>query len=153
MGTFGTSPFGSDGALDLLETLADQPSAQRPQVLERIFFQVLDHPELLGRKSFPDEIVAAAAIVAASLPGGEDIRQELAAQAYDERAVLIPAPDPELTASALQALILAAGRDGPWHEGWTNPESAAEARQTSDQVTAILLRSQHSQDQELPFGY
>jgi Domain of unknown function (DUF4259) len=153
VGTFGTGPFSNDGALDLLDGLADQPAARRRQTLERIFSQARDHPDLLCRTFFPDEIVAAAALVAASSPGGENIRSELAGRGYDVPAVLIPAPDHELTASALQALLLAAGRDGPWHEGWDNPESAAQARQTSDQVTAILLLEQRSQDQELPFEH
>jgi alpha-glucosidase len=104
---------------------------------------------LLGRKFFPDEIVAAAAIVAASLPRGENIRRALADQAYDVQAVQVPAPDQELTTSALQALLFAAGPDGPWHDGWVNPEDAAQARRTTNQLTAIL-REQHSQDQELP---
>jgi alpha-glucosidase len=41
---------------------------------------------------------------------------------------------------ALQALLFAAGPDGPWHQGWINQETAAQARQTSDRLTAILLR-------------
>jgi hypothetical protein len=48
MGTFGTGPFGSDGALDLLDQLADQPVGQRRVILERIFFRVRDLPDLLG---------------------------------------------------------------------------------------------------------
>jgi hypothetical protein len=64
MGTFGTGPFGSDGALDLLDQLADQPVGQRSV----IFFRIRDLPDPLGWKFFPDEIVAAAAVVAASLP-------------------------------------------------------------------------------------
>jgi Domain of unknown function (DUF4259) len=76
MGTFGTGPFDNDGALDLLDELASQPAYQRREVLERIFFRVRDRPDLLGWKFFPDEVVAAAAAVAASLPGGEGIRQD-----------------------------------------------------------------------------
>lgn len=72
MGTFGTGPFSNDGALGLLDELADQPASQRRDVLERIFLQVRDRPDLLGRKFFLDEIVAAAAVVAAGLPGGKD---------------------------------------------------------------------------------
>ena len=138
MGTWGTGPFSSDGALDLLDELAGQPASQRREALERIFFRVRDRPDLLGRKFFPDEIVAAAAVVAASLPGGEDIRRDLADHADDVHAVLVPAPDHDLTALALHALLFAAGPDGPWHDGWVDPQTAAQARQTSDQLTAIL---------------
>jgi Domain of unknown function (DUF4259) len=153
MGTFGTGPFSNDGALDLLDELADQPADQRRDVLERIFFQVRDRPDLLGWKFFPDEIVAAAAVVAASLRGGEGLRQDLADPGYDVDAILVPGSDPELNASALEALLVAAGRDGPWHDGWVDTETAAQARQTTDQLAAILLREEHSQDQELPLQY
>ncbi len=117
MGTFGTGPFGSDGALDLLDELVGQPAVQRREALERVFSRLRDRPDLLGRKIFPDEIVAAAAVVAASLPGGEGVR------------------------------------DGPRYDGWTDPQTAAEARQTTDRLAAILLREEHSQDQELPLQW
>lgn len=71
MGTFGTGPFSNDGARDLLDELANQPAGRRREALERIFFRIRDHPGLLGRKFFPDEIVAAAAVLAASLPGAK----------------------------------------------------------------------------------
>jgi hypothetical protein len=48
---------------------------------------------LLGRKLFPDEIVAAAAVVAASLPGAEGLRRNLADQGYDADAILVPVPE------------------------------------------------------------
>jgi Domain of unknown function (DUF4259) len=153
MGTFGTGPFGNDGALDLLDELTGQPASQRRVTLERIFFQVRDRPNLLGWKFFPDEIVAAAAVLAASLPGGASIRQDLSDQGYSADAIEVLPPDPELSHSALEALQVAAGRDGPWHDGWADPKTAAQARQTTDQIAAILMREEHSQDQELPLQY
>jgi len=153
MGTFGTGPFSNDGALDLLDSLKGRPADQRREVLERIFFRVCDRPDLLGWKFFADEIVAAAAVAAASLPGGDGIRRDLADRGYAADAILLPAPDAELNASAAAALQLAAGRDGPWHDGWTDPEDAARARRTTDQLAAIFLREQHSQDQELPLEF
>src|SRR5215472_7668459 len=118
MGTFGTGPFDNDGALDLLDELASQPADQRHERLERLLSRVQDRPDLLGWKFFPDEVVAAAATVAAGLAGGEGIRQSLADHRYDAGTVLLPAVDPELNASAFEALLLVAGRDGPWHAGW-----------------------------------
>ena len=153
MGTFGTGPFSSDGALDLLDQLAGQPVGHRREALQQVFFSVRDRPDLLGRKFFPDEIVAAAACVAASLPGGERLQHEMADWEYDVDAILVPGPDPELTASALEALLIAAGQDGPWHDGWVDPESAAQARQTTDRLAAILLREEHSRDQDLPLQF
>jgi alpha-glucosidase len=147
MGTFGAGPFSSDGALDLLDELTDQPAGQRREALERIFIQVRDRPDLLGRKFFPDEIVAAAAVMAAGLAGGEYIRRDLDDEGYDVDAILVRAPDPELSASALEALLVAAGRDGPWHDGWVDPETAVEVRQTTDRLAAILRLEEYSRDQ------
>lgn len=84
---------------------------------------------------------------------GEDARQDLADHGYPVDAILVPAPDPELNHSALEALLVPAGRGGPWHDGWTDPEAAAQARQTTDRLAAILLRQEHSREQELPFQY
>jgi alpha-glucosidase len=153
MGIFGTGPFSNDGASDFVGELAGQPAGQRREALERIFLRVRDRPDLLEWEFSADEIVAAAAVLAAGLPGGEDIRQDLADYGYDADAILVPAPDRELTASALEALLLAAGRDGPWHGYWANPEDAAQARQTTNRLAAILQRQEHSQDQELPMQY
>src|SRR6185437_2776422 len=83
VGTFGTGPFGSDGALDLLDELKGQAAGQRRETVERIFSQVRDHPDVLGREFFPDEVVAAAAVVAAGLAGGEAIRRALDDQGGD----------------------------------------------------------------------
>lgn len=138
MGTFGAGPFSSDGALDFLDELAGQPAGYRRELLQRVFGQARDRPDLLGRTFFADEVVAAAAVVAAGLPGGEGIRQELTADGYDVSTVLVPGPDPGLNAAALDALLIAAGQDGPWHDGWVNPQDAAQARQTADRLAAIL---------------
>lgn len=147
MGTFGTGPFGSDGAQDFLDGLKDQSADQRREALERIFSRVRDHPDVLGREFFPDEVVAAAAVVAAGLAGGEGIRRDLDGKGDDVSAILVQAPDPELSACALEALLVAAGPDGPWHDGWVNPGLAAEARQTTDRLAAILRGGERSPDQ------
>ena len=128
MGTFGTGPFDSDGALDFLDGLAELHGGQRQEVLERMFLVVRDEPEQLERTVFPDEVVAAAAVVAASLAGGTSIRQKLANSGYDADAIVVTDADHELAASALSALGRAAGRDGPWHHGWTSPDDAVRAR-------------------------
>jgi hypothetical protein len=90
-------------------------------------------------------------VVAASLPGGERIREDMADQGYDPDAILVPAADHELNTSASEALLFVAGPDGPWHHGWADPQAAAKARQTTDQIAAIFFREQHSEEQELPF--
>jgi hypothetical protein len=64
------------------------------------------------KSSSPDEIV-----VAASLPGGEGLWQELADDGYPVDVILVPVPDPEHYTTALKAPLAAAGRGGPWRGG------------------------------------
>ena len=136
MGTFGTGPFSSDGALDFLDELAEQPPERRKPTLARMFVAVRDKPEVLWREFFPDEVVAAAAIVAATLPGGQRFDEQLEALVEQDlaRDIRLGAPAPELADLALGALELVAGPDGPWLRGWTRDEDAAEARDT---ITAL----------------
>jgi hypothetical protein len=140
MGTFGTGPFSSDGAMDFLEDLAGRPPEHRVPALARMFLFVKDKPELLWREFFPDEVVAAAAVVAATLPGGQQFDEELKALAEDDlaSAVRLAAPAPELANMALEALLFVAGHDGPWHQGWTNDTDAAEARDTIAALSQVL---------------
>lgn len=151
VGTWDTGAFDNDDALDLLDALAEQPAGQRSETLGGVFTKAREHPEELGRKVFPAEVVAAAALVAASLPGGDATRRELASKSYDVGSLLTPASARHLIDSAREALLLAAGQSGPWHDGWTSPEKAAAARQTTDELAAIFRRERHSHDQELPF--
>jgi hypothetical protein len=64
--------------MDFLEELAGRPPEQRAEALERMFLLVKEQPDLLGRDFFADDVVAAA-IVAATLPGGRQ---------FDERLVI-----------------------------------------------------------------
>lgn len=138
MGTFGTGPFSSDGALDLLDELGERPAERRHHALAHMFTHVLNNRDLLGHEFFPDEVVAAAAIVAAGLPGGEHLQQLLTAAGQDPQTVTPPAPAPDLAAPALEALLFVAGPGGPWHQGWTDDMYRLEAQHTIDNLSAIL---------------
>ncbi|GAA3251256.1 DUF4259 domain-containing protein [Dactylosporangium siamense] len=140
MGTFGTGPFSSDGAMDFLGELAERPPERRGSALARMFLFVKDNPELLWREFFPDEVVAAAAVVAAALPGGQQIDEQLEALVEQDLVpdVRLPAPASDLAGAALQALTFVAGPEGPWHQGWTNDTDAAEARETIAVLSRVL---------------
>ncbi|GGM86380.1 DUF4259 domain-containing protein [Dactylosporangium sucinum] len=130
MRTFGTGTFSSDGAIDFLERFAERSPERRVAALEHMFLLVKEKPELLWREFLPDEVVAAAAIVAASLPGGRlfDVASD----------VRLTAPAPRLAGIALEALHLVAGPQGPWHQRWTNDTDAAEARDTIAALSQVL---------------
>ncbi|HEX5595187.1 MAG TPA: DUF4259 domain-containing protein [Micromonosporaceae bacterium] len=138
MGTFGTGPFSSDGALDFVEELAERPPEQHLDALRHLFTYVLANRGLLWREFFPDEVVAAAALVAAALPGGEHLQHCLADLSDETGVGLLPASASELTASALEALLFVAGPDGPWHQGWTTEADRLDAQRTIDDLLAIL---------------
>ncbi|GAA0919887.1 DUF4259 domain-containing protein [Virgisporangium aurantiacum] len=140
MGTFGTGPFSSDGAMDFLEELAERPPERRGPALARMFLFVKDNPELLWREFFPDEVVAAAAVVAATLPGGQQFDERLEALVEHDLVsdVRLAAPAPDLASAALQALTFVAGPGGPWLQGWTSDADAAEARETVAVLSRVL---------------
>lgn len=105
-----------------------------------MFTFVKEKPELLWREFFPDEVVAAAAVVAASLPGGQQFEQELEELVDNDLAsdVRLPSPAADLASAALQALTFVAGPGAPWHQGWTNDTDAAEARETVAALSQLL---------------
>jgi hypothetical protein len=156
MEIFGAGPFSNEHGLQFLDRFAREPVRQRREILEQIFVQVQDRPYLLGWKFFPEEVVAAAAIVAACLPGSDSTRQELAYFGYEPEAILPGGANPELSASALKALRLAAGQNGPWYATRTSPDDAVQAeqtRQTTDHLAAVLLNEAYARDQELPLQF
>ena len=150
MGTWGSGAFDSDDALDLLDTLVEQNAASRRETLERIFRTARERPQDLDWTLGPAEVVAAAAIVAAGLPDGGAFVREIAGHDYDVAALVIPGGDPEFADAALAALLIAAGRDGSWHQGWVDAQTALQARSTTDQLASVFYRYQHRHHQELP---
>lgn len=158
MGTWGPGLFDNDVALDLLDTLAEQDVGQRRQTLERILRRQPGHLDDVAWLEGPGAIVAAAAVVAAGLSPGGAIAREISNRGYDTAAIVIPG-DPVLANDALMALLIAAGHDplspydGAWHYGWTNAETALQARRATDELAAVFYQYQHRDDQELPLEW
>ncbi|MGW5669781.1 DUF4259 domain-containing protein [Micromonospora sp. NPDC003776] len=138
MGTFGTGPFSSDGALDFLEELAERPPKQHFDALRHMFTYVLANRDLLWREFFPDQVVAAAALVAAALPGGVHLQHRLAELSDETDIALLPTSALDLAAPALESLLFVAGPDGPWHQGWTTEADRLDAQRTVHDLAAIL---------------
>jgi hypothetical protein len=153
VGTWGPGAFDNDDALDLLDWLARHTGARRRQTLERIFGEAREYPGDLSEWLSPREVVAAAAVVAAGLEPGQAIRAEIIKHGHDIAAVLIPGSSPALAWDALAALLVAAGRDGEWHQGWSDAATARQARLATDQLASVVYRYQHRHDQELPLEY
>lgn len=141
MGTFGTGPFSSDGAVDFLEELAERAPDQHVDTLRHMLSYVLANRDLLWREFFPDQVVAAAALVAASLPGGEHMQHRLAELLEETDMKLAPASASDLATPALDALLFVAEPEGPWHQGWTTEVDKVEAQRTTNDLIAILQRA------------
>jgi Domain of unknown function (DUF4259) len=152
VGTWGPGAFDNDDALDLVDLLAGYDEAQRRQAVEYIFRRVREQPEDLSEFPRPGEVVAAAALVAAGLEPGQAIRAEIIERGY-EAALLSSGSSPALACDALTALLVAAGRDGEWHQGWVDAGTAERARQTTDHLASVFYQYQHLHDQELPLEY
>lgn len=71
MGTWGTGYFSGDGAQDLVEELAEMPADQRHEAVERMLLAAATNPDAMWREVFPDTVIAAAALVAATLPAAQ----------------------------------------------------------------------------------
>jgi hypothetical protein len=152
-GNLGPGAFDNDDARDLLDWLAGADEAERLKALEWIFRAGRERHGDLGEFRRPGTVVAAAAVAAAGLEQGEAIRVEITELGYEAAAVLIPESSPALACDALATLLIAAVRDGEWHQGWTDAGTAMQARQTTNQLASVFYRYQHRHDQELPLGY
>jgi|SRR6185437_3775884 len=97
------------------------------------------------------EVVGAAAVLAAGLPGGEAEVTEIARLQFDARAIVLPEVEPGLVDAALEALRAAAGQDGGWLDGWVTLETAAGVKRTTDQIASVFYRYQRRNGQELPW--
>jgi alpha-glucosidase len=135
VGTFGSGPFGSDGACDLLDSLAEYPPDRRAAVLTDLFDRLAADPETLGREIFADEIMAAVAVVAVSLAhvhADEPWWRDVTEQAQRAAPATV---SPHVASIAIAAL--AAIRE-PWSHGWTDPVEAATARETVNRLSDAL---------------
>src|SRR5437764_6352262 len=104
--TVWTGPFYMAKARELVDQVVDQPLPVRTAFVERVLLLASETSTSQGRRVFPDEVVACAAIVAASLPRGRYL-------AYWGADVL-PAPAPTLATLAYHTLVRVARANGTW---------------------------------------
>lgn len=138
MGTFGTGPFDSDGACDLLDSLAEYSPDQRAGVLTDLFDRLAADPEILGREIFADEVIAAAAVIAVSMSrvrADEPSWRDVTERAHMAAPTAVP---PHLASLAIAALAMIAEF---WCHGWTDPADATAARETVDRLVESLHTS------------
>jgi hypothetical protein len=89
MGVWGSGPFDNDVAADLLGYLSEHDPGRRREIVELIVQRARERKEVHWMDS-PSEVVGAAAVLAASLPGGEAEAAEIARLQFDVGAVVLP---------------------------------------------------------------
>ncbi|MGI5289164.1 DUF4259 domain-containing protein [Nonomuraea polychroma] len=136
MGTWGADLFGSDTALDILDAISSTPPENRVEFIYRIFESAIDQANSVTPTIVPEEVIAAASIVAANLPGGETVSWGEEAEGISR---WLPKPVPvAVAASALDALNASLPTDGWWWRSWQNASDRAQMQDALDRVRSLL---------------
>jgi alpha-glucosidase len=136
LGTFGTGLLGSDSAVDFLDHMGALPPSDRVDQVTRVLSVVVDDPSSVFRTVVPEEVLAAAVLVAASRPGTSLDFGDAAANV--DRAAL-PAPAPAAVGHlAGQALDVVTGPGSWWRTSWMDETDLAEATEALDRLRAAL---------------
>jgi alpha-glucosidase len=134
MGTWGPGPFDSDTAEDYLDELEDRPASGRLEVITTTFRTTSEGG--ISSEVLPEEVMAAAAVVAANLPAGASLEWS---EDYSDVINWLPKPiNSSLTSSAMQALENVFSENESFWRSWVNEEEREEARAELDRVKALL---------------
>ena len=138
MGTFGTNLLGSDSAQDFIDSVATMSADQRLDEVSRVLTLAVNEPSSIMDEVVPEEVVAAAVLVAATLPGADDglgVNEEARRASLPDRAPRI------LVRLAVQAIDVTTGPDSWWRTSWTQETDAELAMDAIRQLRAVLLAS------------
>ncbi|WBB50529.1 DUF4259 domain-containing protein [Verrucosispora sp. WMMA2044] len=115
MGAWDSGPFDNDTAADWCGELDDADAAQRPVLVRTALNRAAVEQDYLDA-DIACEAIAAAAIVAAHLPGGQPISSPYAPEVLRNGGRLdLPADLPALAANALDRIMSA---NSEWHDLW-----------------------------------
>ena len=140
MGTWGTWPTQNDSAMDFLDRLRNEAAEERVHVIREMFRAVLEDSAALGRSFQPEEVIVAAAVIAASLPAGNNLPWN------EEESMplsVVPADSAsELKEEAIRAVDIALSYgNGWWYDSWTSPDDRSNAEEALDAMRAALRSS------------
>jgi hypothetical protein len=138
MGTWGPWPTQNDSAMDFLDERSEEGPDLRAAKIQDVFSAVIQDPEVLGRSLVPEEVVAAAAVVASSLPSGSMLPWR--AEEAIVSALISEESASAMTRDAVRAVGLATSYRGSWwHESWTNDDDRRAAESALDELRRVLL--------------
>ncbi len=124
MGTWDFGPFDNDDAADFSGRLTAAPAAERPAILRAALAAVVDEPGYL-EIDLATTAIAAAAIVAARLPGALPLSTPYAPDDVNDADWIGPVTD--LVPPARTVLDRVAGDDSEWRELWQDGGALDEA--------------------------
>jgi hypothetical protein len=146
MGTWGTGPLGSDSAMDFLEEVAALPVADREREVARVVTLAADDPSSVLRDVLPEEVIAAATLIAEALPAGNGLpwhgEEQLAA------ARLASLSNTQLPAAALSAVEATTESGGWWSRSWVSDADRAEAEEAISALCDVLRSAVRETDVE-----
>jgi Domain of unknown function (DUF4259) len=138
MGTWDVGPFNNDTA-DWCGDLHDAAGDQRLPLIRATLSAVVDNDDKYLANRLADRAIAAAAVVAFQLPGGEPIVTPYAPNFLLEGGTLdVPGDIPALALRALDRIV---GNDSEWRDRWEDADSYANAVGALQTIRANLERA------------
>ncbi|MFG2044863.1 DUF4259 domain-containing protein [Dactylosporangium sp. NPDC048998] len=135
MGTWDIGPFDNDAAADWCGDLNDVAPEQRAGLIRTTLNAVVDTDGYLD-VDLADEAIAAAAVVAAQLPGGDPITPAYAPDFLLEGGSLdVPDDVPPLAVRALDRIV---ADESEWRSLWAESAKYAEIVAALQQLRAVL---------------
>lgn len=124
MGTWSTGPFDGDSSEDFADELERMTPSERRAELEKVLQEAV---EAGAETELPDIVIAAVAVIAANLPGGDEVTAEWA-EDYPDMPQWLPEPAglPQL---ALRALGTALPAESWYWLSWVDADERAEAEE------------------------
>jgi hypothetical protein len=138
MSAWNSGPFDNDAAADLLGELAGMSETERPDRLMDLFAGAVQSPD--GAQTYPSEVVAGAALVAITLPGGDQVLRFQKVDMSEELALAMIAASPDgLARLALQALREVTRPDRFWNKSWLDDMDRSEANEAAEAIASVLM--------------
>jgi hypothetical protein len=131
VGTWDKGPFDNDAAADWSGEFGEASDQARVEMLEEALRAAADEADYLDADT-AYEAIAAAAVVAAKLPGGPAVDAELVLE------VDLPPDLPDLALRALDRIVDA---DSGWRDRWDEVDQLDDAVAVLDPIREALTRA------------
>ncbi|WP_329396562.1 DUF4259 domain-containing protein [Streptomyces melanogenes] len=136
MGTWGSGPFDSDTAEDFLDDLEERPASQRLTVVEETLRSAIEAGGSSRSSVLPEQVMAAAAVVAANVPAGRSLSWNEEYPSITEW--LLKPVAPALAWSAIRALEVTLPAGGWFWRSWVDAGEREEAQAAIDSLKSAL---------------